>query len=1040
MALVVTEPAILVAQAMIFTTVAVHVLHGDNGGLPTAAAAKETLGHVAGVLQASFSGNDQERKAAEAAFADLKTAAGFAPVLLKLVEGAEGAIGMSAALQLKNYVMRHWKNGVGSGGLDDDDIVIDEADKAVVREALLGVLVAQPTAVQDALQDVVYAIALVDYHERWDSLMPELVARLQHEMGAGDFDNINSLLGVVARVFKKYEGQFASDALMLELLYSLKQFQEPLLSMFSAASEAAVGSSDNPGFQAQLFHAMSTMAGIFYSLSVHDLPEYMEDHLEPWMQLYSQWLSYEVENPPSALTELHAQIISICALYTEIASEEFNDDYLPTFVELIWKRLMRTSQDPSEDELFARGVQFLTSLASRATHGALFQDPEALQAICEQVILPNVRFTAADMQTFELDPVQYIAQILKGGDVDTRRHAASQLIAGLCDQYREPVTQIFSTYVGQLLESYTADPSPSGEGWIAKDAAMFLVSKMTVVRSSTKLGTTEVSEFVNIGEFFSDHVVPELVDGDVNSKPVLKTDALLFCATFRNQLPPDALHAIVAPATALLTSESFVVRTVAAHALSTILVASVTNESGERLRVFGPDVVTGDVLEKLLVNLFGAMDAGSDRSERENAFVMKAIMRVASCAGAGIVPYVGTCVDRLTGRIGEACANPGDPSYNHYMFEALAAIIKAVCSSESTAVAAFEDMLFEPFTAVLQAGIEEFSPYVFQILASMLEIRTAAGGAAADVPEGYTSLIQPLMTPALWAVTSNMPAMVRLLQALVRAAPDAVIAANVVEPVLGIFRKLLGRRANFPHAFSLLHTVTTGLPAEALASSFHNIYILIFTKLTATEKSPWYVRHMGLWMTKYAAVMDTWDGVMAGVEALQSGLFGQLVPILADAAARYADPVERKAVVVSLTKLLTGTPAFAQNFGEAWSALFAGIVDALALELKSDDESLEVKVAAAKASSKQVMHSGSSAAEASALEYDTKFAQLANAQQAVEDIAPEVENPRAWFVEQVVGFSRAVGGGILANVELSQEQGEAAMEWFAAAGVDTSAL
>ena len=46
MALVVTEPSILVAQAVIFTTVAVHVLHGDNGGLPTAAAAKVSLTRV----------------------------------------------------------------------------------------------------------------------------------------------------------------------------------------------------------------------------------------------------------------------------------------------------------------------------------------------------------------------------------------------------------------------------------------------------------------------------------------------------------------------------------------------------------------------------------------------------------------------------------------------------------------------------------------------------------------------------------------------------------------------------------------------------------------------------------------------------------------------------------------------------------------------------------------------------------------------------------------------------------------------------------
>ena len=60
--------------------------------------------------------------------------------------------------------------------------------------------------------------------------------------------------------------------------------------------------------------------------------------------------------------------------------------------------------------------------------------------------------------------------------------------------------------------------------------------------------------------------------------------------------------------------------------------------------------------------------------------------------------------------------------------------------SARDAVDAFEAMLFPPFQQVLQADIAEFTPYVFQVLAQLLECRT--GLSAAYLYKGVDSLVE----------------------------------------------------------------------------------------------------------------------------------------------------------------------------------------------------------------------------------------------------------------------------------------------------------
>lgn len=95
----------------------------------------------------------------------------------------------------------------------------------------------------------------------------------------------------------------------------------------------------------------------------------------------------------------------------------------------------------------------------------------------------------------------------------------------------------------------------------------------------------------------------------------------------------------------------------------------------------------------------------------------------------------------------------------------------------------------------------EFVPFVFQILSQMLELRQ--GG---DIPPSYTTLLPSLLTPALWQVRGNIPALVRLLQAFL-AKGSAQLSDGNIQSLLGIYQQLIASRVNDEFGFELLLSI-----------------------------------------------------------------------------------------------------------------------------------------------------------------------------------------------------------------------------------------
>jgi exportin-2 (importin alpha re-exporter) len=81
-------------------------------------------------------------------------------------------------------------------------------------------------------------------------------------------------------------------------------------------------------------------------------------------------------------------------------------------------------------------------------------------------------------------------------------------------------------------------------------------------------------------------------------------------------------------------------------------------------------------------------------------------MRVVVVAQEDMSPFAMECIKQLVAILLVVCKNPSNPSFNHYLFETIAAVIKNISVKNPEATSSFEQQLFEPFQWILVNDVQ----------------------------------------------------------------------------------------------------------------------------------------------------------------------------------------------------------------------------------------------------------------------------------------------------------------------------------------------
>ncbi|CAI7564362.1 hypothetical protein N7527_005345 [Penicillium freii] len=850
------------------------------------------------LLEASL--DPRQNKAAEITLRQEEQKPGFSLQLLHITasETTPYNTRLASALCFKNFIKRNWTDEDGNYKLQQDEV-------NTLKRELISLMISVPSGIQSQLGEAVSVIADSDFWERWDTLVDDLVSKLS----PGNPTVNIGVLQVAHSIFKRWRPLFQSDALYTEINHVLGKFGTPFLALFEALDNYLEQNKTNKENLTQGFNQLNLMVKLFYDLSSHDLPPMFEDNISGITTIFLKYLTYDNqllhtddETEAGPLEYVRAGIFEALTLYVQKYMDVFQP-HVGQFIGSSWNFLTTIGQETKYDILVSRALHFLTSVAGMPDHAAAFQAEETLGQIVEKVILPNVSLRESDEELFEDEPIEFIRRDLEGSDSETRRRAATDFLRKLAEKFEEPVTQVVLKYTQHYLAEYAKDSS----NWKAKDTATYLYSAIAAKGTATSShGVTATNQLVSITDYFQQNLAADLINED-GIHPILKVDAIKYLYTFRSIITKEQWQQVLPVLVKHLASSNFVVYTYAAIALERVLF--LTDSQGQA--VISPTAIT-PLAKDLLEHIFQLIQSDpAPEKVQENEFLMRCVMRVLVVIKEGVVPFTDVVLQRFINITNIISANPSNPRFYYFHFEAMGAFIRFAAPANPDKL---EQALYAPFAAILQNDVQEFMPYVFQLFAALLEANPSG-----TLPTYYQELIGPILMPVMWDSKGNIPALVRLLSSIIPRGSQFIIEHNQIEPILGIFQKLVSTKANESFGFDLLETVVASFPPTALENYFVMIMQIILQRLQNSKTENLTLRFIRFF--HFISAQDnkgySADFVIQVTDKVQEGLFTPIyVNVILPETQKLARPLDRKTAIISFTKTLANSEAFATRYSQ----------------------------------------------------------------------------------------------------------------------------
>ncbi|KAJ7043405.1 CAS/CSE protein [Mycena alexandri] len=890
------------------------------------------MSDLSALLLASL--NPATRKSAEQNLNAISVQPGFLSHLLHLILDAtkDRAVRLAGSVFLKNIAKLRW---------EEDANPLSETDKASLRAELVPAMLALSTtpgdkAIRAQTAESISLIAELDFPTKWPDLIDHLTASLSPTSSSANI----AILQTSHSIFSQWRAHVRSDTLFTEINLVLSKFMDPFLGLFRHTASLlltpppTLDTSSSTGEYAAQAQTMALLMEIFYDFTCQDLPPAIEDaHTEffsppdGWFQKFLSWnpagLSVDPDDTtPSLSSQVKTGILQVAELFLQLYPEQLQQSRtIESFMEGVWTMIGNNNMPGiSDDGLVSQSLRFL-SATIRSNHYTSLFSGAALSTIIQSIIVPNVLFRVSDEEMFTDDPLEFIrlslfdsassAAGLAGGGADgrTRRQAAADVLKALVGSgfEREATTEV-EKWVQMGLSQYnsaTVQDRVEGQGWKAKDGAVYLMMAVATRGSTSQLGVTSTNALVDVVQFFSEHVFADLDAQEGSVHPILQVDAIRFLLSFRNQLTKPQLLSVLPLLVRHLASQNYVTYTYAAITIDRIL--SIRRDGAN---LFAQADIH-DIAPNLLATLLSKIEsAGTAEKVAENDHLMKTAMRVILTARQTLTPGYEQTLNRLVGILGIISKNPSNPLFDQYIFESISGLTRFIVEGSPATLPTFEGALFGPFTIIIQQDIEQYIPYVFQLLAQMLSLHTG------DVPAQYRPLLPLLFTPASWQQKGSIPGLVKLLKAfLARDSPQMMAAGQIASVLAVVQQRLIPSKLNDVWGFELLQGVVMFVRPADLRQYFKSVVMTLLTRMQSSKTDKFvylFAKFLLYCMALNIGGLGP-DYVIETIDEIQPRLWSQIMTNFVVPQVPLMPQKDRKLAVVGLTRLLTRSSSMMQD-------------------------------------------------------------------------------------------------------------------------------
>lgn len=862
-------------------------------------------------------------KSAEKSLKSLENQDGFGLTLLHVVASSNlpNPTRLAGALFFKNFIKRKWIDEDGNHLLSPNSVEL-------IKKEIVPLMITLPNNLQIQIGEAISEIADSDFPQRWPTLLNDLASRLS----ADDMVTNKGVLIVAHSIFKRWRPLFRSDELFLEIKAVLDAFVVPFLNLLKSVDEQISKNENNEAALNLLFDVLLVLVKLYYDFNCQDIPEFFEDNIVTGMGILHKYLAYTnplLDDPDETeqagvLIKVKSSIQELVQLYTARYEDVFGP-MINEFIQITWNLLTSMSTEPKYDILVSKSLSFLSAVSRIPKYFEVFDNEFAMNNVAEQIILPNVMLRESDIELFEDDPIEYIRRDLEGSDTDTRRRACTDFLKELKSKNEQLVTNVFLAHIEKFFALYQSDPSSN---WRYKDLCVFLFTALAINAHVTSSGVSSINSLLNVVDFFAQQIAPDLTKDVPNI--ILRVDAIKYVYIFRNQLNKTQLIEIMPILAKFLEVNDYVVYTYAAVTIERILTIRESNVSSTF--IFNKSDLSGSS-NVLLTNLLRLIMKQNTSPEKlaENEFIMRAVLRVLQTSEDTVQDMFPVLLDQLLNIIAAISRNPSNPRFSHYSFESIGAIMNN-CSVES--LPALANAAMPTFMNILSEDIQEFIPYVFQIVAYIVEKSSV-------VLDVIKQLAQPILSPGIWELKGNIPAVTRLLKVLIKT--DQSLFPDLV-PVLGVFQRLIASKAYDVYGFELLEVIIISFNADLLKPYLKQIAVLLLQRLQSS-KTEKYVKKLVVFLGVVGIKLGP-NFVISFIDEVQDGLFSQIwsnfvVPTLPT----IGNLLDRKIALIGITDIVIDGISFSSKYAALLPQSLESIIQTTASDsianVKSDHIDLD---------------------------------------------------------------------------------------------------
>ncbi|KRZ04997.1 Exportin-2, partial [Trichinella zimbabwensis] len=801
-----------------------------------------------------FSADAEKRKKAESVLQESLKCPGFVRLLLRACLSDDFSISARqlAAISLKNFIKNSWVSD-----LEGSTQVVEE-DKAYIRDSIIEAMVNSSPLVKKQLTEAICFIGKYDFPSNWKSLLESLVKCIQ----SGDLSIVNSSLVTAEHLFRRYSSESKSEKLWREIKYVLDNFADPLTNLFTSLTSKMTGEESkhfDDGCTMQIYESFVDIAKIFYHLNFQDLPEYFEDHLDDWMSGFKVLLGlknvYSCPEIGSLKMSFCAQICDNLAMFAEKYEEEFFN-HVMIFVKIVSQQVLSVSTEEKYDEFVSKGIDFLAMVCGKAQYKLLFENGELLSQISECIILPSLELRACDVDNFENAPNDYVLFDLEGSVAESRRRSACNFISAVCKLFSDTVEPMFTLHLRNLLVQYSEDPA---ENWSRKSVAINLLLAICC-RGTTQKAT--INPILNVNEFFLTQL--KLVLESALGNTLLKADILKFLILFRTEIPKETFVNVLPTVRSLLCHNCAVLRIYSAILLEKLLIGKRQFKTCGPVAILELSDVTGSY-RIIFENLLKALEMpDTTRCEYMMRCFMRLMETVFNLGANAVRPYFTAIAMQIYSLI----ATPGPPMFNHLLCESMCLLIRLCGPTDNFNP---EDILFPIFQQILQSESSYLLPWIFQMLALLLNRRTQE----AQIPPVYMVLLPHLLNPEVWSNPVNLPSVIHLLTVYMRVNSGELSKEDYLIKILTIFQRLVFSKSFDENGMRLVNAFIDYGQQEHVDMYLDDILRVVFKR--QQENQTYKFSRMFVILICHMVVRFGAVAALARIENIQNGLFGNIV-------------------------------------------------------------------------------------------------------------------------------------------------------------------